>query len=120
MNRSMTPLHSDSPTYDGVIVIPNHFTSLSHASVMYCRPQSHRIRRPRATSFAKRPNTWRTPWRSDSSSVRALDDSGGVAGFLRFVPMSGLLGHGHPSQLRVPRNRVRFSSVSAVVLDTGG
>jgi len=22
--------------------------------------------------------------------------------------MSGLLGHGHPSQLRVPRNRVRF------------
>src|SRR6516165_12711008 len=25
--------------------------------------------------------------------------------------MSGLLGHGHPSQLRVPRNRVRFTYV---------
>ena len=60
MNRSMTPLHSGSPTYDGVIVIPNHFTSLIHASAMYCGPQSQRIRRPRATSFAKRPNTWRT------------------------------------------------------------
>src|SRR4029450_6672905 len=51
MNRSMTPLHSGSPTYDGVIVIPNHFTSLIHASAIYCGPLSHRIRRPRATSL---------------------------------------------------------------------
>src|SRR5215510_5768605 len=36
MKRSMTPLHSGSPTYDGVSVIPNHFTSLIHASAMYC------------------------------------------------------------------------------------
>src|SRR5215813_11364895 len=33
-------------------------------------PQSQRIRRPRATSFAKRPNTWRTPWRSGSSAAQ--------------------------------------------------
>src|SRR5207249_2989171 len=59
MKRSMTPLHSGSPTYDGVIVIPSHFTSLIHALTRYCGPQSQRIRSPRATSFAKRPNTWR-------------------------------------------------------------
>src|SRR4030095_5030387 len=46
MKRSMTPLHSGSPTYDGVMVIPSHFTSLIHASAMYCGPQSHRIRSP--------------------------------------------------------------------------
>src|SRR5947209_18576602 len=66
----MTPLHSGSPTYDGVMVIPSHFTSLIHASAMYCGPQSQRIRSPRATSFAKRPNTWRTPWRSGSSAAQ--------------------------------------------------
>jgi len=43
----------------GFELIPNHFTSLIQASAMYWGPQSHRIRRPRATSFAKRPNTWR-------------------------------------------------------------
>src|SRR5262245_24250986 len=37
---------------------------------VYCGPQSHRIRSPRATSFAKRPNTWRTPWRSGSSAAQ--------------------------------------------------
>src|SRR5207245_1218484 len=46
MKRSMTPLHSGSPTYDGVMVIPSHFTSLIHASAMYCGPQSQRIRKP--------------------------------------------------------------------------
>src|SRR5262249_10397990 len=30
----------------------------------------------------------------------------------RLRPMSGLLGHGHPNQLRVPRNRVRFRLVT--------
>ena len=38
MKRSMTPLHSGSPTYDGEIVIPSHFTSLIQASAMYCGP----------------------------------------------------------------------------------
>src|SRR5213594_878270 len=70
MKRSMTPLHSGSPTYDGVIVIPSHFTSLIHASAMYCGPQSHRIRKPRATSFANSPNTWRTPCRRGSSAAQ--------------------------------------------------
>jgi hypothetical protein len=52
------------------MVIPNHFTSLIQASAMYWGPQSHRIRRPRATSFAKWPNTWRTPWRSGSRAAQ--------------------------------------------------
>ncbi len=34
MQRSMTPLHSGSPTYDGEIVIPSDFTSLIQASAM--------------------------------------------------------------------------------------
>jgi hypothetical protein len=41
-------------------------------------------------------------------SLDVLDGSGGVAGFRGFVPMSGLLGYGHPNQLRVLRNGVRF------------
>ena len=63
LKRSITPLHSGSPTYDGEIVIPSHFTSLIHASAMYCGPQSQRIASPRATSFRKSPKAWRTPWR---------------------------------------------------------
>ena len=55
MNCSMTPLHSGSPTYDGVILIPSHFTSLIHASAMYWGPQSHRIRDQRAASRAEVP-----------------------------------------------------------------
>src|SRR5262245_14454638 len=43
MKRSITPLHCGSPTYDGVIVIPSHLTSLIHASAMYCGPQPQRI-----------------------------------------------------------------------------
>src|SRR5713101_2237917 len=35
LNRSITPLHSGSPTYDGEIVIPSQRTSLIHASAMY-------------------------------------------------------------------------------------
>ena len=38
MNRSATPLHSGSPTYDGEIVHPSHFTSLIQASAIYCGP----------------------------------------------------------------------------------
>src|SRR5262249_50105122 len=45
--------------------------------------------------------------------------SGDVTGFLGFVPMSGLLGHGHPSQLRVPRNRVRFKRIHSIVTTAG-
>src|SRR3989442_12364731 len=48
------------------IVIPSHFTSLIQASAMYCGPQSHRIRSPRATSFANRPKRRPTPCRSGS------------------------------------------------------
>jgi hypothetical protein len=55
MNRSITPLHWGSPTYDGEIVIPSHFTSLIQASAMYCGPQSQRIASPRAMSFRKSP-----------------------------------------------------------------
>jgi hypothetical protein len=58
------------PTYDDVIVIPGHFTSLIHASARYRGPQSHRIRRPCATSFANQPNTRRTPCRRGSSDAQ--------------------------------------------------
>src|SRR5438552_4360272 len=34
----VTPLHCDSPMYDGQIVMPSHFSSLIQASVMYCSP----------------------------------------------------------------------------------
>ena len=34
MKRSMTLLHSGSPTYDGEIVMPSDFTSLIQASAM--------------------------------------------------------------------------------------
>src|SRR4029434_578477 len=78
MKRSMTPLHSGSPTYDGVIVIPSHFTSLIHASAMYCGPQSQRIRSPRATSFAKRPKAWRTPLAQRLERGPAIPDLRGV------------------------------------------
>jgi hypothetical protein len=59
MKRSATPLHSGSPTYDGEIVHPSHFTSLIQASAMYCGPQSHRIAKPSATSLPNRPKAWR-------------------------------------------------------------
>src|SRR5262249_8682635 len=52
---------------------------------------------------------WMLQRSGSSASLGGLDGSGGVADFLGFVPMSGLLGHAHPSQLRVPRNRVRFN-----------
>jgi hypothetical protein len=58
MKRSITPLHCGSPTYDGEIVIPSHFTSLIQASAMYCGPQSQRIANPRATSFRTSPKAW--------------------------------------------------------------
>src|SRR4030088_924425 len=61
MKRSRTPLHSGSPTYEGEIVIPSHFTSLIQASTMYCGPQSQRILSPRATSLLKPPKACRTP-----------------------------------------------------------
>ena len=48
------------------MVIPRHFTSLIHASAMYCGPQSHWIRSPRATSLPNQPKTWRTPCRIGS------------------------------------------------------
>src|SRR5262245_58204903 len=41
MKRSATPLHSGSPTYDGEIVHPSHFTSLSQASATCCGPPGH-------------------------------------------------------------------------------
>src|SRR5262249_43074765 len=53
---------------------------------------------------------WMLHRSGSSTSFGGLDGSDGVAGFLGFLPMSGLLGHGHPSQLRVPRNRVRFTA----------
>src|SRR5262249_44984226 len=64
-------------------------------------------RRSRSTNSDFR---WTLQRSGSSASFGGLDGSGGVADFLGFVPMSGLLGHGHPSQLRVPRNRVRFMS----------
>src|SRR5215470_1047661 len=62
MKRSATPLHSGSPTYEGEIVHPSHFTSLIQASAMYCGPQSQRIANPRATSLPNWPKACRTPW----------------------------------------------------------
>jgi hypothetical protein len=50
MKRSMTPLHSGSPTYEGLMVMPSHFTSLIQASAMYCGPQSQRTASPRVTA----------------------------------------------------------------------
>lgn len=70
MNRSITPLHCGSPTYDGLMVMPNHFTSLIHASAMYWGPQSQRRRTPRATSLPKTPNACRTPCRIGSSAAQ--------------------------------------------------
>jgi len=64
MKRSATPLHSGSPTYEGEMAMPSHFTSLIQASAMYCGPQSQRIFNPRAISLPKAPKAWRTPWRS--------------------------------------------------------
>ena len=32
------PVDSASPTYEGLVVIPSHFTSLIQASAMYCAP----------------------------------------------------------------------------------
>jgi hypothetical protein len=64
------PLHSGSPTYEGEIVQPSHFTSLIQASAIYCGPQSHRIAKPRATSLPNRPKAWRTPWRMGSRAAQ--------------------------------------------------
>src|SRR5438132_5979810 len=74
----MTPLHSGSPTWDGDIVIPSHFTSSIHASAMYCGPQSHRIRSPRATSLPNRPKAWRTPCRIGFQGGPSIAELGGV------------------------------------------
>src|SRR5215467_13407097 len=63
---------------------------------------------PRSRRGANSDLRWTLQRSGSSSSFGGLNGSGGVTGFLGFVPMSGLLGHGHPSQLRVPRNRVRF------------
>src|SRR5262245_23070193 len=70
MKRSATALHSGSPTYDGEIVHPNHFTSLIQASAMYCGPQSQRSARPRATSLPNRSKAWRTPCRIGSRAAQ--------------------------------------------------
>jgi hypothetical protein len=51
MKRSMTPLHCGSPTYDGVIVIPSHFTSLNPFDVV---DNAHRCVR-RIIKSANRP-----------------------------------------------------------------
>src|SRR5213593_2268866 len=53
MKRSATPLHSGSPTYDGEIVHPSHFTSLIQASAMYCGPQSQLDRQAPRHLFAE-------------------------------------------------------------------
>src|SRR5438132_236165 len=50
------------------MVMPSHFTSLIQASAMYCGPQSHRRRRPRAISLPKAPKACRTPWLIGSSA----------------------------------------------------
>src|SRR5262249_37417230 len=63
---------------------------------------------PRKSRKTNSDFRWTLHRSGSSTSFGGLDGSGDVAGFLGFVPMSGLLGHGHPSQLRVPRNRVRF------------
>src|SRR5215469_17004102 len=63
-------------------------------------------RSSRRTSSAFR---WMLQRSGSSTSFGGRDGSDGVAGFLDVFPMSGLLGHGYPSQLRVPRNRVRFN-----------
>src|SRR5262249_8005066 len=68
-------------------------------------------RSSRRTSSAFR---WMLHRSGSSTSFGGLDGSDGAAGFLGFLPMSGLLGHGHPSQLRVPRNRVRFKELTAL------
>ena len=53
--RSITPLHSGSPTYEGEIVMPSHRTSPIQAAAVYCGPQSHRSVSPRAMSFPNSP-----------------------------------------------------------------
>src|SRR5262249_61933899 len=64
---------------------------------------------PRRSRRTNSDFRWTLQRSGSSTSFDGLDGSGGVAGFLGFVPMSRLLGHGHPSQLRVPRNQVRFN-----------
>src|SRR5262249_42926943 len=64
---------------------------------------------PRRRRRSNSDSRWTLQRSGSSLSFGGLGGSGGVADFLGFVPMSGLLGHGHPSQLRVPRNRVRFN-----------
>src|SRR5262249_58118427 len=71
---------------------------------------------PRRSRRTNSDFRWTLHRSGSSTSFGGLDGSGDVADFLGFVPMSGLLGHGHPSQLRVPRNRVRFNDVLAASL----
>src|SRR5262249_51424398 len=64
---------------------------------------------PRRSRKTNSDFRWMLQRSGSSASLGAREGSGGVADFLGFVPMSGLLGHAHPSHLRVPRNRVRFN-----------
>ena len=59
---------------------------------------------PRRSRRTNSDFRWTLHRSGSSTSFGGLDGSGGVAGRLR--PISGLLGHGHPSQLHVPTNRV--------------
>jgi hypothetical protein len=61
MKRSATPLHSGSPTYDGEIVHPSHFTSLIQASAMYWGPPVAPDRRAPRHLFAEPPEGMANP-----------------------------------------------------------
>src|SRR5437016_8669286 len=80
MKRSATPLHSGSPTYDGEIVHPSHFTSLIQASAMYCGPQSQRIAKappPLCRSVRRhggRPGEWARAPPSERRASRTYRD----------------------------------------------
>src|SRR2546425_764565 len=69
MNRSITPLHSGSPTYEGEIDDPQPLHLVDPRLGDVLRTPVAGDCQARAMSFPYSPKAWRTPWRIGSSTA---------------------------------------------------